>query len=76
MWRTLFYAIVKTEKRYRYAKAIHLVRLALQKYEVGSDVENLEYANNFIKEYIGEDIDEMDLPKLEAYTEDDVAFDE
>ena len=56
----------------RFAKAIHLARLAMQAYmNLDDRVSETAAAEEFIEPYIGEDIDEMDLPELEEEIDED-----
>ena len=61
----------------KYAKVIHLARLAMQAYtELDSGVSETMAAEAFIEPYIGEDVDEMDLPELEEEIDEDELDDE
>lgn len=57
----------------RFAKVIHLARLAMQAYiELDTDTESeAEAAEEFIEPYVDEDVDEMDLPELEDDVDED-----
>ena len=57
----------------RFAKVIHLARLAMQAYiglddDAGSEA---EAAEEFIAPYVDEDVDEMDLPELKDDVDED-----
>ena len=62
----------------RFAKVIHLARLAMQAYiELDTDTgSEAEAAEEFIEPYIGENIDGMDLPELEEEIDEDELDDE
>ena len=56
----------------RFAKAIHLARLAMQEYfTIGEADSEAAAAERFIKPYVGEDVDGMDLPELEEEIDED-----
>lgn len=56
----------------KYAKVIHLARLAMQAYmELDDGGSETAAAEKFIEPYIGEDVDEMDLPELEEEIDED-----
>ncbi len=61
-----------------FAKAIHLARLAMHKYYVeGVDEDNeAGEADAFIKEYLEEDLNEMDLPVISGDEDDEEDEDE
>ena len=56
----------------KFAKAIHLARLAMQAYmELDDGASETAAAEAFIEPYIGEDVDKMDLPELEEEFDED-----
>ena len=55
----------------RFGKAIHLARLAMQEFQIRKDDEDYEYAAEFIEEYIGVDIDTINLPELDSYNDEE-----
>ena len=56
----------------KFAKAIHLARLAMQAFmELDDGVSETEAAKKFIEPYLDEDIDEMDLPELGEEIDED-----
>ena len=56
----------------RFAKVIHLARLAMQAYTESEDGRpDMQAAMEFIEPYVNRDISEMDLPELEEETDED-----
>ena len=64
----------------RFSKVLHLIRVAMQGYYGDDDEEtDAQTAMEFIKPYVGEDLEEMELPELDEkdpYDEDEEDFDE
>ena len=57
----------------KFAKVIHLARLAMQAYtDLDNKVSEAIAAEAFIESYIGEDVDKMELPELEEIDEDEL----
>lgn len=60
-----------------FAKVIHLARLAMEQYYGSDDAASVyETAQAFIKDYIDNDLDEMDLPDIEFESGEDEYEDE
>ena len=61
----------------KFAKVIHLARLAMQEYMILDDsASEAAAAEKFIEPYVGENIDGMDLPELEEEIDKDELDDE
>lgn len=61
----------------KFAKVIHLARLAMQEYMILDDsASEAAAAEKFIEPYVGENIDGMDLPELEEEIDEDELDDE
>lgn len=58
--------------RSKFARVIHLARLAMQKYmDLDDPGSETAAAEEFIKPYVDEDIEEVDLPELEEEIDED-----
>ena len=58
-------------KSSRFAKAIHLARLAMQTYYLQTDQDDDSAIKEFMEAYLDQDVDDIDLPELKNEFEDE-----